>query len=121
MSLSSTLNDLVPQFQDHIANLLIDICPFAVRNKFSIINEGIVSFQEFESSKFETSIAKYAISSLKKHSYLSMKVDSDYKKEIELGFNISSLKYSFLRVVSKRLYLLINNKLTSVLFGKLFK
>lgn len=94
MSFSSILNDIIPQFQTLVANLINDICPFAVRNKFAVIHEGIVSFQDFESSQFQTIITHYAITSLKKHSYLAIQIDSDYQKEMDLGFDVQSLHLS---------------------------
>jgi hypothetical protein len=91
MTLSSILNDIVPQFQSHVVSLLINACPFAVRNKFSVILEGIVSFQDFEAVKFEPLIAPFATASLKKHSFLSILIDSEYQKDIETGFDVPTL------------------------------
>lgn len=92
MTLSSILNDIVPDFVDHVVNLLLLACPFAVRNKFAVIYEGIVSFQEFETVKFEPQITHFATVSMKKHSIVSVLVDDAFKDEIRQGFEAPSLK-----------------------------
>jgi len=92
MTLSAILNDIVPDFVDYVVGLLLLACPFAVRNKFAVIYEGIVSFQEFETVKFQPQITQFATVSMKKHSIVSILVDEVFKDEIQKGFEVPSLK-----------------------------
>jgi len=97
MTLSSILNDIVPNFVEYIVSFLLLACPFAVRNKFAVIYEGIVSFQEFETVKFEPQITQTATVSMKKHSIVSILVDEAFRDEIQKGFEVPSLKIKSLR------------------------
>ncbi len=90
MALAPVIEMILPTLQTKVANLLFEIAPYAVRNKTGILEEKIVSFQQFESRQFEAYLDNISRKFLMSYRAIAILVDKDYEQDIRAGFYIES-------------------------------
>lgn len=92
LSLSALTNEVVVELRDFLVELLFCIAPLAVRNKLAVLNEGIVSLQEFESKVFDPLIDAPAKSFLRDYHFVAILVDKSLRSEMDTPFKVPRLK-----------------------------
>lgn len=104
--LNSTLNAYVIQVEKAISKLLDTVIPNAIRNKFAILTEGIVSYHEFfERERFEPLIDSGSIKFLDKYHTTSIMINGEFEPDIESATNhdlqLQIKDYSLIGVTDK--------------------
>jgi hypothetical protein len=94
LTLGGIIGLLVPQLRTFTAEILYEIVPISVRNKLAVLHEGIKSFQEFESEKFDPLIDTPAKAFLGRYHVIAILLDSQYqpyREAMRIGLSVSSL------------------------------
>lgn len=89
--LTRTLDNLISQLKSFVASLIYNIIPLVVRNKLAVLQEGIVSFENFLGTDFNVDVEQSAKLFLNKCCVVTTILEKSQFSAMETGFNLPSV------------------------------